>query len=108
LLAYATGGLAVTRLRVSNAYVDDWQFNGGALGASNSRSRAMGAAFGGGFEWSVARSWALKAEYLHVGFHSRTTSGMVSVVQVPAAQNVFRTSGKVTADLFRLGTTFSF
>jgi outer membrane immunogenic protein len=108
LLVYATGGLALTKLTVSNAYTDDWQFNGGAIGGSRSSARAIGAAFGGGLEWSVARNWTLKAEYLHVNFGSHSTSGLVSVVQIPAARNTFDSSGKIRADLFRLGSTFSF
>ncbi|MDB5643655.1 MAG: porin family protein [Hyphomicrobiales bacterium] len=108
LLVYATGGVALTKLTVTNGYTDDWQFNGGAVGGSRSSARVFGAAFGAGLEWNVARSWTLRAEYLHASFGARSTTGDIFVVQVPAARNTFGSSGKLRADLFRLGSTFSF
>lgn len=108
LLAYATGGVALTKFAVSNVYTDNWQFNGGALGGAKSSARLFGPAFGGGLEWSVARRWTLKAEYLHANFGARSTMGDIYVVQVPAARNTFASSGKIKVDLFRLGSTLSF
>ena len=108
LLAYATGGLALTRLSVSNSYTDDWVFNGGAVGNSRVISTALGYAVGGGTEWVIGRGWTLRAEYLRIGFGSRTTSGIIYVVQVPAAQNPFTSSADLTANLFKSGLSYKF
>jgi outer membrane immunogenic protein len=108
LLMYATGGLALTGLSVSNSYTDNWVFNGGALGSSTVTSTATGYAVGGGLEWSVRRSWTLRMEYLRVAFGSLTTSSMITVVQVPAAKNPFTSSANLTADLFRSGLSHKF
>ena len=108
LLAYATGGLALTRLSVSNSYTDDWVFNGGAVGNSRVMSTALGYAVGGGTEWDMGRGWTLRVEYLRIGFGSRTTSGIIYVVQVPAARNPFTSSADLTANLFKSGLTYKF
>jgi len=108
VLVYATGGLALTELMVSNAYTDNWVFNGGAVGNSRVRSSVTGYAVGAGAEWAIGQGWALRAEYLHVDFGALTTSGLVTVVQVPAAQNPFTSTANLTANLFRTGLTWRF
>ncbi|MBX9712061.1 MAG: outer membrane beta-barrel protein [Xanthobacteraceae bacterium] len=108
LLVYGTGGLALTHQAVSYSYTDNWIFNGGAVGNSTSTSNAAGYAVGGGAEWGLGRNWTLKAEYLRVGFGSRTTSGIIYVVQVPAAQNPVTSSANLNANLFRSGVSYKF
>jgi len=108
VLVYATGGLAVTSLSVSNTYTDNWVFNGGALGNSSGTFDAVGYAVGAGVERQLGRSWTLKGEYLRIGFGSLTTNGIISVVQVPTAQNPFTSSANLTANLFRSGVSYKF
>jgi outer membrane immunogenic protein len=107
-LVYATGGLALTSLSVSNSYTDNWIYNGGGFGNSSVTSNAKGYAVGGGAEYSLARSWTLKAEYLRVDFGSLTTSGTIIPVQVPSARNPFASSANLTANLFRAGLNYKF
>lgn len=108
VLLYATGGLALTGLSVSNSYSDNWIYNGGGLGGSSVASNAKGWVVGFGAEWALARSWTLKAEYLRAGFGSLTTSGFIIPVQVPSAQNGFTSSANLTADLVRAGLNYRF
>ena len=75
VLVFATGGLALTNLSVSNFYSDNWIYNGGGVGGSKAASNARGYAFGGRRGMAVAQGWTLKAEYLRVDFGSLTTSG---------------------------------
>ena len=82
-LVYATGGLALTRLSVSNSYADNWIYNGGAFGNSSVASNAKGYVVGGGAEWAIARSWTVKAEYLRADFGSLTTSGIIVLSKFP-------------------------
>jgi outer membrane immunogenic protein len=107
-LVYATGGLALTSLSVSNSYSDNWMYNGGGLGNSSVTSNATGYVVGGGAEWGLARSWTLKAEYLRADFGSLTTSGAIIPVQVPAARNTFTSSANLAANLFRAGLNYKF
>jgi outer membrane immunogenic protein len=107
-LVYATGGLALTSLSVSNSYTDNWNANGGGFGNSSVTSTATGYVVGGGAEWILARSWTVKAEYLHVGFGSLTTSGTIFPLQVPTAQNPFTSSANLAVNLFRAGLNYKF
>jgi outer membrane immunogenic protein len=107
-LVYATGGLALTSLSVSNSYTDNWNANGGGFGNSGVTSTATGYVVGGGAEWSLARSWTVKAEYLHVGFGSLTTSSTIFPLQVPTAQNPFTSSANLAVNLFRAGLNYKF
>lgn len=107
-LTYATGGLALTRLSVSNSYTDNWIYNGGGIGGSRVTSTATGYVVGGGAEWGLARSWTLKAEYFRAHFGSLTTSGSIIPVQVPSARNTFSSSGDLTVNLFRADLSYRF
>ena len=88
VLLYATGGLALTNVSVSNSYTDNWVFNGGAVGNSKATADKTGYAVGAGGEWSLGRNWTLRAEYLRVGFDSLTTSATIYVVQVSRVPRV--------------------
>jgi outer membrane immunogenic protein len=108
VLVYGTGGLALTDLSVSNAYSDNWVYNGGGVGGSKAALNKGGYVFGGGAEWAVVRGWSLKAEYLHAEFGSLTTSGLIYPVQVPAAANPFTTSAGLSVNLVRFGLNHDF
>ena len=108
VLVFATGGLALTDLCVSNSYSDNWVFNGGGVGGSKATSNVRGYAVGGGLEWAVAQGWTLKAEYLRVDFGSVTTSGPIYPVQVPSAANPFTSSADLTVNLVRIGFNHRF
>lgn len=108
LLIFATGGLALANLTVSNAYSDNWIYNGGGVGGSTAASNAKGYAFGGGAEWAMARGWTLKAEYLRIDFGPLRTSGAIYPAQIPSAGNPFTSSADLAANLFRVGLNYRF
>jgi outer membrane immunogenic protein len=108
LLVYATGGLALTRLSVSNFYTDNWVFNGGGIGGSKTSSIMPGYALGGGFEFALSGGWTLRAEYLRLDFGSLTTSGTIFPVLVPAAANPFTSTADLTVNIFRSGLSLKF
>lgn len=107
-LVFATGGVAVAGATISNAYSDDWAFNGGAIGGARVRSNRLGLVYGGGVEIGLGDHWKLKAEHLHIDFRPETISSTIEVVQVPAAQNPFNTRMKLKAELFRIGASYYF
>jgi outer membrane immunogenic protein len=80
VLAYATGGLALTDLKNSNTYLDP-----GINSSWSSSTTKVGWTVGGGLEWALNRNWSVKAEYLYVKFASVNASGfLVSATPCPA------------------------
>jgi len=71
LLAYVTGGLAVTNEKVTQTT--------GILNASTFNSSIdatrLGWVFGGGLEYALGRNWTIRAEYLHLDFGTANGSG---------------------------------
>jgi len=63
LLLYATGGLALSRITVTNAFQDS---AGAVPAASSSSSDRAGWTVGGGAEWMFAPHWTIRAEYLYI------------------------------------------
>ncbi len=111
VLAYATGGLAVTDLSANNTYRDAVAIPG--VGAWGSSATRWGWTVGGGLEWALSRSWSVKAEYLYLNFGSVTASGMiVNPAGGPAVPNGYAnaisTSTDLTAHLARAGVNFRF
>jgi outer membrane immunogenic protein len=116
LLLYATGGLAVTNIRVSNSFSDDAPEQG--VGGSSSNELKAGWTLGGGAEWALARNWSLKAEYLYLNFGSASASSSINcgpaVVAAcaafapPVTPSPFSTSADLSAHIARVGLNYKF
>lgn len=111
VLAYATGGLALTELEVANAYVD----NGvGApspvAGASSNSDMRAGWTVGGGIEWAIDRNWTIRGEYLYVDFGSvSTTASVAPTVNDPTVTpNTLDTTADLTTHILRAGINYKF
>lgn len=113
VLAYATGGLAVTDLSVNNTYVENVAGPNTGSGAWGSSATKLGWTVGGGFEWAWSRNWSAKAEYLYLDFGSVTASGMIVNPAGGAGNpngyaNAISTSTDLTAHIARAGVNFRF
>lgn len=75
MLLYATGGVAVTELEVSNTFSDTGLSTTGASSACDTK---VGYAGGGGAEWAIGGNWTVKAESLYVDFGSVRTTAVVA------------------------------
>ena len=110
LLIYATGGLAMTRLSISNSFSDNAPSDG--IGGASNTELKTGWTLGGGAEWVLARHWTLKAEYLHVNFGSATVSGSVNCGPAAFAgctfSSPFSTSVDLSAHIAKLGINYRF
>ena len=114
LLIYATGGLAVTELSVSNSYTDTAPTAG--VGGSSASKLMFGWALGGGAEWALTQHWSLKAEYMHIKFGSVSTQGFVfcgpsSTVDCSGGDAIpsrMSTSANLSADIARVGINYKF
>ena len=105
LLLYATGGLAVTDVQVSNSFSST---PGGVVvtGASSRSDTLTGYAVGGGLEWAMNRNWSFKAEYLFVDFGSVSTTATVPVAGLNP--NALATSVDLSAHIARVGINYKF
>lgn len=112
LLAYVTGGLAVTDLIGSNSYRDTGFAQGGPGGGTWTASETkLGWTVGSGFEWALARNWSAKVEYLYVKFGSLGASG--SVIGTGGGGgggygSAINTSVDLTAQIVRAGFNYKF
>lgn len=113
VLAYVTGGLAVTDLRASHTFSDNFTFGGftptAASGAWNASSTKVGWTLGGGAEWGLSRNWSVKAEYLYVNFGAIDASGRISHTSSGVGYaNGISTSADLTAHIARAGINYKF
>lgn len=106
-LVYATGGLAIAKVSVSNS---DREFapNGLFFGneASSASKTKAGWALGGGVEYALTPNWILSAEYLHIDLGNVDASGTVTSSNAATATLNFST--KVKSDLVRAGIAYKF
>jgi len=120
LLAYVTGGGAVTNEKVTQSI--------GALSSttinSSIDSTRLGWVFGGGLEYAFSRNWTIRAEYLHLDFGTVTGSGVVNlpagvlgnglctpgqaVITGPGTYTGCSLSSRLTAEVVRAGITYKF
>jgi outer membrane immunogenic protein len=106
LLAYATGGLAVTDLEASNSFFDNGLAGGAqATGTWSASKTQAGWTVGGGLEWAFARNWSAKAEYLYVHFDP-TANGLITAAG--GYGNAISTSTDLTANIARAGVNYKF
>lgn len=114
VLLYATGGLAVTQVKVANSFSDNCavfcQTNGGnTIGASSKSSTEASWTLGAGVEWLLARNWSAKVEYLYADFGSVSTTLLTSNAGLPGfPPNVMKTSADLTVNIVRAGINYRF
>jgi outer membrane immunogenic protein len=106
LLLYATGGLAVTNLKVGNSFVTSNNPANTSTGASSQSETRAGWTVGAGTEWAFYHNWTLKAEYLYVNFRSISTTAFVN--SNFATPDVFTTSADLKANIVRVGLNYKF
>jgi outer membrane immunogenic protein len=104
LLAYATGGMAVTRLGISFNYSDT---NPGT-GSGSASSTKVGWTLGGGLEWALDNHWSVKGEYLYVNFGSVTATGIITTPPSFGYSQGISNSADLTAHVARLGVNYKF
>ena len=120
LLAYVTGGLAVTNQKLTQTT--------GILNASTFNSSIdatrLGWVFGGGLEYALGRNWTIRAEYLHLDFGTANGSGTLAApagifanalcapgqtpFTGPGTIGGCSISSRLTAEVVRAGITYRF
>jgi outer membrane immunogenic protein len=108
LMAYATGGLALTRLGVSNSFSDNVGPPNGTGSANGSETKA-GWVVGGGLEYALLNNWSIKAEYLYMDFGKVTATGtIINPTTSPGYAQGISTSSDLTAQVARVGVNYKF
>lgn len=111
VLLYATGGLALTDLKVTAAFRDNITL-GGAAGASAVASDSevkAGWTIGGGAEWALGDNWSVKGEYLYVDFGSASASMNVTNPPVSVGNgSPVGVSEDLSAHIARAGVNYRF
>jgi outer membrane immunogenic protein len=116
LLVYATGGLALTSLKVGNNVSDNCAAVvlcglPDLVGASSASETRTGYAVGAGGEWAFNPHWSVKGEYLYVNFGSVSTTLTTNLAgsQFPnTVPNTMTTSAKLSASIARVGLNYKF
>jgi outer membrane immunogenic protein len=94
LLIYGTGGVAFANLK-------DQYFSPVFPFTAGPSSSVTGWTAGGGAEFALSGNWTVKAEYLHVGFPSRSAT-------VTAIGNTYLFAFKDSLDIGRVGINYKF
>jgi outer membrane immunogenic protein len=108
VLVFATGGLAVTDLRASHTFRDNFAAPPGGAGAWNGSKTKTGWTAGGGVEWAAGRKWTVKVEYLYLNFGSVGAFGTVFNPNSGGYASAINTSVDLTAHIARAGVNFQF
>lgn len=104
VLAYATGGLAVTRIETANSHWDNVWPSPVTTNWKASDTK-LGWTLGGGFEWALGNNWTVKTEYLYLNFGSVNSAGLITTGGYSQA---ISTSTDLTAHIARAGVNFKF
>ena len=109
-LVYVTGGLALSKISLSQSYSDNINFGnltGGSVSTSGSQTKA-GWVVGGGIEQALANNWSLKAEYLYVRFDSLSVPTGVLRNSIPGDIAKFTNSVDLSSNIVRVGFNYRF
>ena len=108
-LIYATGGLAVGRIR--SATTVSFTAAGDTYVGTNADTRA-GWTVGAGAEWMLTPNWSIKAEYLYVDLGTSSYTNVCTTPAIcvtPFAQPAsYRTDLRVHEDIARVGLNYHF
>lgn len=110
-LLYATGGLALTRITLSQSYTDNVNFiafpPGGSVSLSSSTTK-VGWVVGGGIEQKLSYNWSVKAEYLYVRFDGISANGTLTDGFPGDFANFTNNVDHLTSNIVRFGVNYKF
>lgn len=111
-LLYATGGMAITNLNISNTFSDDTLLLG--TGSSSLSGNKIGWTVGGGIELAAIKSVSVYAEYLYVNIPTLTTNGRISNsvggfgIPENSFSSPFLSKANLSSNLVRVGVNYRF
>ena len=109
LLVYATGGLAMSRVSVSNRFADDHTdgFSVGGIGGGEHSHLKPGWTAGAGLEWAFAQRWTVRGEYMYVDLGStKVNSNIINPLAHAGESSPFNSSVDLTSHIARIGISY--
>jgi outer membrane immunogenic protein len=103
---YGTAGVAVTRIKYTATYTDDFNPPNSALETGSISKTQVGWTAGAGCEYALSERWSVKGEYLYADF-GRVSGGSVLTAPPPNTDN-FSHSVSLQTHLLRVGLNFKF
>lgn len=111
-LLYVTGGMAIADVKVKNSFSDTASTAG--VGESSHSQNQIGWTAGLGIELASSNNISVDLEYLYIQLPSVKTTGTISNtgggfgIPVGSLNSTFSTTGKLRANLFKLGLNYRF
>lgn len=105
-LAYFTGGLAATRIRMDATFSDNLAT--GALGYDSDNETKFGWVVGLGGEYALSERWTLRAEYLYADYGKADTKSVVTNSIYPALANDLKSSVDLKTQILSVGVSYRF
>lgn len=105
-LAYLTGGLAVTQIRMDATFTDNLAT--GTLGSDSDNDTKLGWVIGLGGEYALSESWTLRAEYLYADYGKADTNAIVINSNNPTLANDLKSSVDLKTQILSVGVAYQF
>lgn len=107
-LAYLTGGVAATRIRMDATFSDDFSGAGGAFGSDSDNDTKLGWVIGLGGEYALSESWTIRAEYLYADYGKADTTALVTNPAFPTLANDLKSSVDLKTQILSVGVAYQF
>lgn len=111
-LIYASGGLAISQVKINNHYSDNSALSG--LGSSQAAENLLGWAAGVGLEMATFDNATMNIEYLYIQFPGANTTANISNsvagfgIPQQSLTSPLTSSGSMSASLIRFGINYRF
>ena len=105
-LAYLTGGVAATRIRMDATFSDNLAT--GALGSDSDNDTKLGWVIGLGGEYKLSDSWTIRAEYLYADYGKADTTAVVTNSNYPGLANDLKSSVDLKTQILSVGVSYHF
>jgi opacity protein-like surface antigen len=105
-LAYLTGGLAASRIRMDATFSDNLAT--GAFGSASDNDTKLGWIIGLGGEYALSESWTIRAEYLYADYGKADTTAVVTNSNYPTLANDLKSSVDLKTQILSVGVAYRF
>jgi len=106
-LAYLTGGVAATKIRMDATFSDDFS-GAGAFGRNSDNETKLGWVIGLGGEYALNDSWTIRGEYLYADYGKADTTAVVTNPAFPTLANDLKSSVDLKTQILSVGVSYRF
>lgn len=112
VLLYATGGMAITQIKVTNSFSDNSSYTG--AGGTPTANNQIGWTIGGGIEFAFLNQLSADLEYAYIGMPSTETISSITNtagsfgISPKSQTSPFLTTGQFHANLLKIALNYHF